>query len=59
MKRLTIGVADKGAADRLVEELTSTGELAEIRARPLTRFRRWLIRQALLGNYGDSPPDGR
>lgn len=51
-KRLTVGVAEEADALRLAEELRPQIPFAEIQARPLSRWRRWLIRQAVLGNYG-------
>jgi hypothetical protein len=49
----TIGVADRSAAAAVVEQITQTAPFAKIEVRPLSRFRRWLIRQAVLGNYAE------
>jgi hypothetical protein len=54
-KRVTIGVIDEDQATRLIDELRPASPLTQFEKRPLTRFRRWQIRQALLGNYGGHP----
>lgn len=51
-KGLIVGVANETEAQQLAEELRPQVPLAEMRVRPLSRFRRWLIRQAVRGNYG-------
>lgn len=53
-KRVTVGVSDEEEASRLVDQLRLAAPLAQIQKRRLTRFRRWLIRQALLGNYASN-----
>lgn len=50
-KRLMAGVRDESEARALAEELRLEAPLATILVRPLSRWRRWLIRQRLLGNY--------
>jgi hypothetical protein len=58
-KRLMAGVRDEGEARALAEELRLEAPLATIVVRPLSRWRRWLIRQRLLGNYaGGEGADG-
>ena len=54
-KRVTVGVINEDDATRLIDELRPASPLTQFEKRPLTRFRRWQIRQALLGNYGDHP----
>ena len=50
-KRLMAGVRDESEARALAEKLRLEAPLATIVVRPLSRWRRWLIRQRLLGNY--------
>ncbi len=59
--RVTVGVADQLEAEALADELRLSAPTARIESRPLSRWRRWLIRQRALGNYsggGDSGGDG-
>lgn len=57
-KRLTAGARNEEEANRLMDEIRLILPFPQIETRPLTRFRRWRIRQALLGNYAYTPPDG-
>jgi hypothetical protein len=50
-KRITVGVADRQEAVELSFKLRTAARLHDIQVRPMSRFRRWLIRQAELGNY--------
>ena len=50
-KRLMIGVADEEEAHRLAGELRKA-PTAAVEIRPLSRWRIWLLRQGLAGNYG-------
>ena len=57
--RLTVGVTDQREAAALASELRLRAPTARIETRPLSRWRRWLIRQRVLGNYGgDGGGDG-
>jgi hypothetical protein len=49
--RVTVGVADETEASLLANDLRLQAPTATIAVRPLSRWRRWLIRQRLLGNY--------
>jgi hypothetical protein len=49
--RVTIGVVDEGEAFALKDELRLRAPTAEITVRPLSRWRRWLIRQRLFKNH--------
>jgi hypothetical protein len=49
--RVTVGVATQEDAASLADELRLRVPTAQIATRPLSRWRRWLIRQRLLGNY--------
>ncbi len=49
--RITVGVAAVNEAWLLADELRLRVPTAEITVRPLSHWRRWLIRQRLLGNY--------
>jgi hypothetical protein len=51
--RVTVGVADQVEASALADELRLEAPTARIETRPLSRWRRWLIRQRVLGNYGE------
>ena len=57
-KRLTIGVADEQTARQRAGELRLAAPTATIEVRPLSRWRIWLLRQKLLGNYGDGGGSG-
>jgi hypothetical protein len=50
-KRLTIGVADERTARQRAAELRLAAPTATMEVRPLSRWRVWLLRQKLLGNY--------
>jgi hypothetical protein len=50
-KRLTIGIADERTARQRAGELRLAAPDATIEIRPLSRWRLWLLRQQLLGNY--------
>ena len=52
-KRLTVGVADERAARSLGDDLRLRSPFARIEVRPLSRWRRWLIRHGLVGGYAD------
>ena len=56
--RITVGVADEAEARDLAQELRLRAPTAKIAVRPLSGWRRWLIQQRLLGNYGGGGPDG-
>jgi hypothetical protein len=56
--RITVGVADRAAATALAENIKLEAPTARIETRPLSRWRRWLIRQRILGNYGAGGGDG-
>ena len=51
-KRTTIGVADEQTARQRAGELRLAAPTATIEVRPLSRWRIWLLRQMLVGNYG-------
>lgn len=53
-RRLTVGVADEGAARSLARDLAKLAPSASIEHRRMSRWRRWLVRQGLSGNYGES-----
>jgi hypothetical protein len=55
-KRMTVGVASREEAVELSFKLRSAAPLSDIQVRPMTRFRRWLIRQEELGNYASGTP---
>ena len=57
-KRLTIGVADEQTARQRAGELRLAAPTATIEVRPLSRWRIWLLRQRLVGNYGDGGGNG-
>jgi hypothetical protein len=57
-KRVTIGVADERTARQRVGELRLAAPTATIEVRPLSRWRIWLLRQKLLGNYADGSSGG-
>jgi hypothetical protein len=50
--RITVGAEDEREASTLANDLRLRAPTARIETRPLSRWRRWLIRQRLLGNYG-------
>jgi hypothetical protein len=50
-KRLTIGIVDERTARQRAGELRLAAPTATIEIRPLSRWRLWLLRQKLLGNY--------
>jgi hypothetical protein len=52
-KRLTVGAADEEAARSLADDLRLRSPFARIDVRPLSRWRRWLIRHGLVGGYAD------
>jgi hypothetical protein len=54
--RLTVGFADQQEAAALASELRLRAPTARIETRPLSRWRRWMIRQRILGNYGEGDP---
>jgi hypothetical protein len=58
--RVTVGVADQSEASALADDLRLAAPTARIEIRPLSRWRRWLIRQRVLGNYaaGGGGDDG-
>jgi hypothetical protein len=56
--RITVGAPDQQEASRLAEDFRLRAPSARIQTRPLSRWRRWLIRQRLLGNYGSGGGDG-
>jgi hypothetical protein len=59
--RMIVGVADETEASALASELRLRAPTARIETRPLSRWRRWLIRQRVVGNYaggGDFGGDG-
>jgi hypothetical protein len=49
--RITVGVVDGSEASALAEDLRLRAPTAEITVRPLSRWRRWLIRQRLVKDY--------
>jgi hypothetical protein len=55
--RVTVGVADQQEAAALAAQLRFKAPTARIETRPLSRWRRWLIRQHILGNYGGAGGD--
>jgi hypothetical protein len=55
--RITVGVADQLESSSLADDLRLRAPTARIQTRPLSRWRRWLIRQRLLGNYAGSGGD--
>lgn len=57
-KRCLVVLPDEATARQRAAELRLAAPLAEMEVRPLSRFRRWLIRQKLFGNYGDSASAG-
>ena len=57
-KRLMIGVADEGTARQRASELRLAVPTATIEVRPLSRWRRWQLRQMLVGNYGGGDGGG-
>ena len=57
-KRLTIGVADERTARQRAGELRLAAPTATIEVRPLSRWRIWLLRQGLVGNYADGSRSG-
>jgi hypothetical protein len=53
-RRLTVGVADEEVARALADDLRLRAPaFTRIELRPLSRWRRWLIRQGLVGGYAD------
>jgi len=54
LRRITVGVADEHEARQLAEEIRWADPLAAIQVRPLSRWRRWRIREAVLGGYAAS-----
>jgi hypothetical protein len=50
-KRLMIAVATEELARQRAAELRLAARTAEIEVRPLSRWRRWLLHQKLVGNY--------
>jgi hypothetical protein len=56
--RITVGVADESAARTLANDLRLRAPTAEITIRALSRWRQWLIRQRLLGNYASGGDGG-
>jgi hypothetical protein len=57
-KRVTIGIADERTARQRAGELRLAAPTATIEVRPLSRWRRWLLHQGLLGNYADGARGG-
>ena len=57
-KRLTIGIADERTARQRAGELRLAAPTATIEVRPLSRWRLWLLRQQLLGNYASGDLSG-
>lgn len=49
-----VPVADHETARQRAGELRLSAPFAEIEVRPISRFRRWMIRQQVFGNYGAS-----
>jgi hypothetical protein len=58
LRRITVGVADEHDARQLAEEIRWTDPLAAIQVRPLSRWRRWRIREAVLGGYAAGDTGG-
>ena len=52
--RCLMPVADEPTAQKWMAALRIREPTAEIEVRPTSRFRRWMIRQQLFKNYGDS-----
>jgi hypothetical protein len=55
--RFMVGAADQSTAAAIAEQIMLRAPFAKIEVRRLSRFRRWLIRQSVLGNYA-SPAGG-
>ncbi|HEX9351574.1 MAG TPA: hypothetical protein VF877_09910 [Gaiellaceae bacterium] len=51
LRRITVGVANEQEARQLAEEIRWADPLAAIQVRPLSGWRRWRIREAVLGGY--------
>jgi hypothetical protein len=49
--RLEVGARDHLDAQALLAELRAASLIRDGEAKPMTRFRRWRVRQQLLGNY--------
>jgi hypothetical protein len=58
LRRITVGLADEHEARQLAEEIRWSDPLAAIQVRPLSRWRRWRIREAVLGGYAGGTADG-
>jgi hypothetical protein len=56
--RITVGASSHEEALALADELRLRAPTARIEIRPLSRWRRWLIRQRLVGNYASGGGDG-
>lgn len=57
-KRLVVGAVDEKEAEKLADDLRLKAPLAQMNVRPLTRFRRWLIRRSDAGDYGSGDLGG-
>ena len=57
-KRLTIGIADERTARQRAGELRLAAPTATIEVRPVSRWRLWLLRHKLLGNYASGYGSG-
>jgi hypothetical protein len=57
-KRFAVGVADQTAAASVADRITLLAPFARIEVRRLSRFRRWLIRQGMAGNYAEGGGGG-
>jgi hypothetical protein len=49
--RVIVGAGSQGEAATVAERITSKAPYARIEIRPLSRVRRWLLKQGLGGNY--------
>lgn len=53
-----IALPDEATARRRAEELRKAAPRAELEVRPLSRFRKWQIRQRVFGNYAEGADVG-
>ena len=58
-KRCLVALPDETTARQRADELRLEAPRAEIEVRPLSRFRKWQMRQRLYGNYAVDPDGSR
>jgi hypothetical protein len=57
-KQIMVGVDSEAAARQKAAELRLLARGGEIEVRPLSWYRRWLLRQGMVGNYADLAAEG-